>query len=170
MEALKRHGLSRHGYRSHLTRIITAANEIIDKNPSELTESDITSLADWQKQLNRKKEILTDVDAKIVTLIEDAEKLESEILETEEIQETISQHAAQINRVLRQYRFNNPGPSTFVQTVTLPQFPTSVLNAENSTSSSETVSIPTREDDSSHTPMNQKLRSFQPQSHPQRAM
>ena len=63
MEALKRHDLSHHGYRSHLTRIITAANEIIDKNPSELTESDITSLADWQKQLNQKKEIFTDVDA-----------------------------------------------------------------------------------------------------------
>ena len=154
METLKRHRLSRRGYRSHLTRIITAANEIIDKNPSELTESDITSLADWQKQLNRKKEILTDVDAKIVTLIEDEEELESEVLETEEIQETISQHAAQIDRVLRQYRHNNPDPSTIVQTVTVPQFPTPDLNTESSTSSSETVSIPTREDDSPHTPVN----------------
>ena len=91
MEALKRHRLSRRGYRSHLTKIFAVTKDLIDKDPNELTESDYTSLVDWQKQRDQKKEILTDIDAKIIRLIEEEGELEFEVLETEEIQETISQ-------------------------------------------------------------------------------
>ena len=73
---------------------MTATTAIIEKEPSELTESDFASLTDWQRQLDRKKEILTDVDAKIIALVEDDEELEGEVLEAEEIQERISQQAA----------------------------------------------------------------------------
>ena len=52
MESIKWHCLSRHGYRSHLTKLATAIREIIEKDPSELAERDITSLTKWQKQLN----------------------------------------------------------------------------------------------------------------------
>ena len=150
MDALKRHRLSRRGYRSHLTRIIAATKDNIERDPSELTESDYTSLVDWQKQLDRKKEILTDIDAKIIGLIEEEGELESEVLETEEIQETISQQAAQVDRVLRLYRHTHPDPSTVVTRVTPPQVPTSDENNEESTASSETVSIPAT-DDTHHT-------------------
>ena len=112
MEALKRHQISRHRYRSHLTKIITATREIIDKNPNELSESDVISLADWKRQLDRKKEILTDIDAKVIALIENEDELETEVLETEEIQETISQQAAQIDRVMRQHCRTHPDPNT----------------------------------------------------------
>ena len=91
MDALKHHRISRRGYRSHFTKIITAIREIINKNPNESSKSDIISLADWKRQLDRKKEILTDIDAKVIALIENEDELETEVLETEEIQETISQ-------------------------------------------------------------------------------
>jgi len=85
MDALKRHRLSRRRYRGHLTKIITTSRDIIDKDSSEHMETDITSLTDWQKQLNHKKEVLSDVDSKIINLIEEEGELESEVLETEEI-------------------------------------------------------------------------------------
>ena len=140
MEGIKRHRLSRRGYRSHLTRILNATSAIIEKEPSELTESDFASLTDWQRQLDRKKDILADVDVKIIALIVDDEELEEEILEAEGTQETISQQAAQIDRVLRLYRRTHPDPNAVVAGVTLPQVPTLEANSESSTSS-ETVSI-----------------------------
>jgi len=82
MDALKRHHLSRCRKRIYLSKIITASTEIIEKDPTEFTESGIVSLADWLKQPNHKKEILSDVDAKIIALIEEIIELESEILET----------------------------------------------------------------------------------------
>jgi len=96
MEPIKWHCLSHCGYRSHLTKLVTAIREIIEKDPSELTETDITSFTEWQKQLDRKKEILTDVDAKIIELITEKEELEEEIFETEEIQDMISQSSKTI--------------------------------------------------------------------------
>ena len=156
MEALKRHCSSRRGYRSHLTRIIAATKDIIERDPSELTESDYISLADWQKQLDRKKEILTDVDAKIIGLIEEEGELESEVVETEEIKETISQQAAQVDRVLRLYRRTHPDPSTVVTGVTPPQVPTPGVNTEDSTTSSETVSI-SATNDTLNTSVNSEL-------------
>ena len=134
MENIKRHRLSRRGYRSHLTRIMTATTAIIEKELSELTKSDFTSLTDWLRQLDRKKEILTDVDAKIIALVEDEEELEGEVLEAEEIQERISQQAAQIDRVLRLYRRTHPDPSVVAAGVTLPQFSPLETNSESSTS------------------------------------
>ena len=140
MEGIKRHRLSRRGYRSHLTRILNATSAIIEKEPSELTESDFASLIDWQRQLDRKKDILADVDVKIIALIVDDEELEEEILEAEGTQETISQQAAQIDRILRLYCRTHPDPNAVVAGVTLPQVPTLEANSESSTSS-ETVSI-----------------------------
>ena len=93
---------------------------IIEKEPSELTESDFASLTDWQRQLNRKKEILTDVDAKIIALVEDEEELEGKVLEAEEIPERISQQAAQIDRILRLYCRTHPDPSSRSYSTTVP--------------------------------------------------
>ena len=155
VENIKRHRLSRRGYRSHLTRITTATTAIIEKEPSELTESDFASLTDRQRQLDRKKEILTDVDAKIIALVEDDEELEGEVLEAEEIQERISQQAAQIDRILRLYRRTHPDPNIAVAGVTLPQFPPLEANSESSPSS-ETGSI-LAADDPPNTSRNSEL-------------
>ena len=134
---------------------MTATTAIIEKEPSELTESDFASLTDWQRQLDRKKEILTDVDAKIIALVEDDEELEGEVLEAEEIQERISQQAAQIDRILRLYRRTHPDPNIAVAGVTLPQFPPLEANSESSPSS-ETGSI-LAADDPPNTSRNSEL-------------
>ena len=105
MEEIRRLCLSRHGYRAHLTMIIAGSKEITENDPSQpLSEPDITSLSDFLEQLRQKKEILVDLDTRIMALIEEEGDLESEILETEEIQGSISQQVAQINRVLGQHR------------------------------------------------------------------
>ena len=153
MEALKCHRLSHHRYRSHLNKIIAVTKELIDKDPSELMESDITSLADWQKLLDQKKEIFTDVDAKTTDLSKEEGELESDILETEEIQEAIFQQAAQGDRVLRLYCYTHPDPSTVV---TGPKVPTPGINTEDSTTSSETESIPAT-DNTLNTSVNSEL-------------
>ena len=155
MEPIKRHRLSRRGYRGHLTKLLAASTDIIGKEPSELTESDFVSLVDWQKQLDRKKEILTDVDAKIIALVVEENELEAEILETEEIQDTISQQAAQIDRVLRLYRRTHPDHNTDVTEATPPQVPPLEANSD-SPASSETVSIPAT-DDTPSTSVNSEL-------------
>lgn len=136
---------------------MTATTAIIEKEPSELTESDFASLTDWQRQLDRKKEILTDVDAKIIALVEDDEELEGEVLEAEEIQERISQQAAQIDRILRLYRRTHPDPNIAVAGVTLPQFPPLEVEANSESSpSSETGSI-LAADDPPNTARNSEL-------------
>ena len=68
------------------------------------------------------------------------EELEGKIFEAEEIQETISQQAVQIDRVLRLYRRSHPDPNVIVARVTLLQTPTLETNSKSSTSF-RTVSI-----------------------------
>lgn len=53
MEPIKHHHLLCQGYRDCLTKAVTAIKEIIEKDLSELTETDITFLVGCRKQLDQ---------------------------------------------------------------------------------------------------------------------
>ena len=90
MEEIQRHRGSRKGYRAHLTRLIANADEVMNTDTSNLTEESTikttTTLQSLIHQLNRKEKLISDLDAKILPLINDENEIETEVYETEEIQ------------------------------------------------------------------------------------
>ena len=99
MEELQRHRSSRKGYRSHLTRLITNANELLSTSteppPEEKTK--ITATLDLLLgQLIRKENLLADLDTKIIQLVGDEDELETEVFEAEEIQGKIAETVSNI--------------------------------------------------------------------------
>ena len=72
MEEIKRLRSSRRGFRAHLSKIVTAIQRIVERDPSlPLSDLDISLLSDFREQLKRKKDILVDLDTKIADLIEE---------------------------------------------------------------------------------------------------
>ena len=100
MEEMQRFQLSRKAYRSHLTRIYKKVSQIVEAGemPNDLQVSTLKSAVE---QLQRKAEILRDLDAKIVDATQDEAELEGEIFESEEIQDTILEKIGQINYFLK---------------------------------------------------------------------
>jgi len=95
MEEIKRLTLSRRGYRSHLKRLFASAGEILDRGNDKSEADAMTKLTDLIEQLDRKRNILVDLDKQIAAGISD-DDLEAEILESEEIQSEISATVARM--------------------------------------------------------------------------
>lgn len=88
MEELTRLQASRKGYKSHVTRLSNKIDELL---ASEFDELAITSLNTSIKQLNRKKEKLSQIDQRVAELriTRLPEDLEEAIFEAEELQDSI---------------------------------------------------------------------------------
>ena len=100
MEELKRFRLSRRGFRAHLATLTTSLTELTERCKEHPPgEEDIVTLTSLLEQLNRKKEILNGLDEKIAGLT-DEKDLEAEIVESEEIQSSISRQITQVKRLL----------------------------------------------------------------------
>ena len=85
MEELKRLRSSQRGYRAHLSKTLSSVAEILQGDPTTpLRELDAVLLTNTLEQLQQKKEILCDLDKKIVDRITDENELESEVYEAEE--------------------------------------------------------------------------------------
>ena len=99
MEGVLRYQSSCKAYRAHLTRIYNKVSKIMEsgKTPSD---SQITTLKSSLEQLQRKAEIIRDLDAKIVQATQDPSELEAEIFESEEIQDTIIKKTGSIKEFL----------------------------------------------------------------------
>ena len=90
------------GYRSHLTKLLNTAGEIVERCKNQPSETDdIPKIADLIEQLDRKKTIFLDLDKQISAGISD-DDLEAEILESEEIQSDISSTIAQVKRLMEE--------------------------------------------------------------------
>ena len=101
MEDLRRHVCSRRGYRNHLRRLIARVTELDEQhNAAPTTPLDATTLTDLREQLQRKRDILPDLDQKISVLIASEEDLEREVSDAEEHHSLISTNIARINRLL----------------------------------------------------------------------
>ena len=82
MEELKCLRSSRRGYRAHLSKTLSSVAEKLEGDPTTpLRELDAVLLTNTLEQLQRKKEILCDLDKKIADRITDESKLESEVFE-----------------------------------------------------------------------------------------
>ena len=105
MEELKRLRSSRRGYRSHLSKILASVAEILEGDPTApLKELDAVLLSNTLEQLQRKKEILRDLDEKIAARITEEGELESEIYEAEEQEASLLDKIAKVKFFLRPRR------------------------------------------------------------------
>ena len=80
----------RKGYRTHLKSLLSKANEAIECHTNSPTECNIPVLTKPHHQLQRKDDILSDLDSQIAALIESEEKLVDDIVEAEEIKTSLS--------------------------------------------------------------------------------
>ena len=99
MEGVQRFHSSHKAYRSHLTRIYNKVSEIMESSETP-SDSQITTLKSSLEQLQRKAEIIKDLDAKIALAIQDPSELEGEIFESEEIQDAIIEKTGSIKEFL----------------------------------------------------------------------
>lgn len=109
MKDLQCHRGSRKGYRSHLTKLITSAYDLLTTDPESSGEEKAktaTALDSLLGQLSRKATLLADLDAKILSLVDREDELEAEVFEAEEIQsklaETVSNIRAFTTRLLHE--------------------------------------------------------------------
>jgi len=103
MEELKQLRTSHRAHRSHLTKTITSITELLERDSSEpLTELKVISLRTTLEGLQRRKGILTNLDAKISALLQQQEELEADIFECEELQTNIDEKIAQLRYFIQQ--------------------------------------------------------------------
>ena len=77
---------SRRGYRAHLKRLFTTINELMEQCiTTDPEEEDVDALTELLTQLERKKAILTDLDTRIMSIINE-DKVEAEVLESNDLQ------------------------------------------------------------------------------------
>ena len=88
MAELKKLISTRRGYRAHLTILLQSVTEILN-NAQPVSEDNIATMRDLHEQLQRKQELISGLDAKILKATNE-EEIETEILHTEEISSSIS--------------------------------------------------------------------------------
>jgi len=72
MDDLRFLRLSCSGHRSHLSKLMNITNALLEKSTEEpLTAKEIVSLTSYLDQLQSKKDTVTDLDAKILLLIQE---------------------------------------------------------------------------------------------------
>ena len=120
MEEQKRLRLSRRGYRAHLATLTTSLSELTERCKGQpLEEDDVIALTSLLEQFTRKKEILHALDEKL-TLLTEEKDLEAEILESEELQNSISRQITRVKRMLDAPRTPQPSHSTSTTPSLLP--------------------------------------------------
>ena len=103
MEEFKKLANSRKGYRIHLKKLLSKASDLIERHRNKLSESElpsVTDLCDLRDQLQRKDELISALDAQILTLITDEEQLVTEVCETEDIKESILTSIAHVTHII----------------------------------------------------------------------
>ena len=125
MEKAQRTQASRRGHRAHLTKLLKKTDEIMTNESS--SEMDMATLQSITEQLEKKKAILKELDAKIITLIEQPDDLEQEIIDSEDIQSNIIEKTCQVRKFFDLKQAIPPqqptasSPSTSFSSVTSPQ-------------------------------------------------
>ena len=77
MAELKRLLSSRRGYRAHLTKLLQAVTEILI-GAQPLSEANTAALKDLHEQLERKKELISSLDARILEATTEDSEIEAE--------------------------------------------------------------------------------------------
>ena len=100
MEDLKRLRNSQKGFQMHLKTLLSKANETIEQHSSNPAECNIPVLTSLRRQLQRKDDIILDLDSQILKLIQDEDELVGDVCEAEEIKESLWTTIAQISQFL----------------------------------------------------------------------
>ena len=103
MEENQRVKGSRAAYRSHVTRTFRKIDEIMEKE-DPLPDPQVAKLTSMLEQLTQKKEVLYQLNTQVAAAIQIPSELEAEILEAEEIQDTIIEYMSIIKHRLRPKR------------------------------------------------------------------
>ena len=101
MAELKRHISSQRGFRAHLSKLLQTLNETLSEAHSPLNEDQIATLKDLHDQLDRKQELISALDAKILKGITEDTEIEAEVLQTEETNSSKSNAKAKIVQHLK---------------------------------------------------------------------
>ena len=100
MEENQRVKGSRAAYRSHVMRTFRKIDEIMEKE-DPLPDPQVAKLTSMLEQLTQKKEVLYQLNTQVAAAIQIPSELEAEILEAEEIQDTIIEYMSIIKHRLR---------------------------------------------------------------------
>ena len=90
---------SRRGYKTHLKKILASGDELLAK-PQLLSKDNIATLRDLCEQLQCKHELIAPLDAKILEATVEDNAIETEVLQVEETNTTISTAKAKISHRL----------------------------------------------------------------------
>ena len=83
MAELKRAQCSRRGYLSHLKKLLQSAEELLSRTGT-LGNDDVAALRDLHEQLQRKQDLITALDVKILEATKGDDEIEAEVLQSEE--------------------------------------------------------------------------------------
>ena len=86
---------SRKAYRSHVTRILNKVEETLANDIDALA---LTYLKTAMTQLEKKKEQIAAIDQRIIERAQDADELETAILDSEELQDVILEKVNELNQ------------------------------------------------------------------------
>ena len=99
MEEISRLRASRKAHRAHLTQIFGKIDDILQSNAIP-NEKPTAILKTSMEQIETKKATVEELDSRISETIQDPDALETEILDTEEIQYNIAEKITLIKAVL----------------------------------------------------------------------
>ena len=108
MEELTRLQTSRRAYRSHVTRIFNKVEEALAK---EIDELGVTYLKTAVTQLEKKREQIVKLDQQILDRLQDPTDLEDAIMDSEELQDSISEKINELNTCLELLQLPPPPPT-----------------------------------------------------------
>ena len=110
---------------------MTITTNLLEKSDEmPLTAKEIVSLTNYMEQLQRKKETLEDLDAKILPLINEESELKSDVIESAELQSTLDEHIAQIKFILTTHKPAVTPPVSSTDLASVPVSPTTVSFTE----------------------------------------
>ena len=119
MDEIQRLKGSRAAYRSHVTRTLKKLDNVLEKD-DPLSDPDIAKLTCHMEQLTQKKEVLQQLNTQIAAALQTSDDLQSDILESEEIQDTIMEYVSMVKHRVESTR--PPPPALRPLNATAPLF------------------------------------------------
>ncbi len=101
MEEIQRLQASRRGHKSHLTKVLNKANEILKIDHSQANQMALTTLETALEQLTKKQQLIPSLDEKIAAKITDSKELETEIYESEELHYDLKEKINHIRKYIQ---------------------------------------------------------------------
>ncbi|XP_065902524.1 uncharacterized protein [Dysidea avara] len=127
MDEIQRLKGSRAAYRSHVTRTLKKLDDVLEKD-DPLSDPDIAKLTCHVEQLTQKKEVLQQLNTQIAAALQTSDDLQSDILESEEIQDTIMEYVSMVKHRVESTR--PPPPASRPLNATAPLFTPTVPTRE----------------------------------------